>query len=362
MWQRLKKTNLYEREYTLIVPALERKGPVNVAVDIGLAASAAGWMVRILYLSSVSPREDLDFATEVRQFRLSDLWRLRGVVHTHCLRPDLLGLLLRWNRKIALVTTIHNIFRVDLGFTKKQFYIEASWQIWKRSLRGYDLVICISKTMQQYYAKEISGIQFQVVYNFRSPMRGQLSKKETLEWIKNQKCANNFVLSFVGELSELKNIHNLVKAISCAPSLSLLICGEGVIRESLDALVIRYGLSDRVRFEGQVPSPTAVIRHTDALILPSYIEGFPLVVIEAASVGVPSLLSDIAVHRELSNLGFGQTFDHLHFSNLEDSVRSLCQATPAPSSMLMELWSKEFLPEVGFKNYEALIVPILARK
>lgn len=342
-------------DYTLIVPALDRTGPVNVAVDIGSAASAAGWKVRMLYLTQVTPRDDLGFATEVRKFHASDFWRLRGVVHTHCLRPDLLGLALTWNRKITLVTTVHNFFLLDLGFSKKRYLVEAAWQVWKRSLRGFDLVVCISQAMRQYYLQRLPGVPLQVAYNFRARSSEQPSNPATLAWIEHRKAAGDVVLSFVGSLSELKNIHELVKALSDTRSLSLVICGQGPLRETLEALVRSHALHDRVRLEGQVASPTTVIRHTDALVLPSHTEGFPLVVIEAASVGVPSLLSDIPVHRELSLLGFGRTFDHLRFSDLEGAAHAMRLSNPAPSYALMELWTTRFTPTAGFERYEALI-------
>lgn len=342
-------------DYTLIVPALERTGPVNVAVDIGSAASAAGWKVRILFLSQVTRRDDLEFAVEVRRFRTSDLWRLRGVVHTHCLRPDLLGLALTWNRKITLITTVHNCFLLDLGYSKKRRYVEAAWHFWKRSLSCFDLVICISESMRQYYITRLPGQKLQMVYNFRALSPEQPTNPATLEWIASRKAAGDIVLSFVGVLSELKNIHGLINALSHARSLSLVVCGQGPLRETLELLVLRNALQDRVRLEGHVASPTAIIRHTDSLVLPSHTEGLPLVVIEAASVGVPSLLSNIAVHRELANLGFGRTFDHLRFSDLQDKAYALRSTNPTPSAELIKLWLNRFTPEAGFKNYETLI-------
>jgi len=349
-------------DYTLIVPALDRSGPVNVAVDIGLAASAAGWRVRVLYLSPVTARDDLGFAVEVRKFCISDFWRLRGVVHSHCLRPDLLGLALKWNRSITLVTTVHNFFLFDVGFDKPRIYVDAAWQLWKRALRGFDFVVCISNAMCRYYGRSLPGQRLEMVYNFRAQPADLLANPASLEWIASRKAAGDIVLSFVGSLSERKNIHGLVSALVEAPSLSLVICGQGPLRESLEAFVRSYALEDRVRFEGQVLSPTAITRHTDALVLPSYAEGFPLAVIEAASVGIPTLLSNITVHRELAKLGFGRTFDHLRFSDLEDAAYAMRLSSPAPSSALMELWSKRFTPKAGFERYEALILSSRTRR
>src|SRR5574340_385822 len=86
------------RRYTLIVPRVDHTGPCNVAVDLARAAAAAGWAVQILYLSGTPSRDVGDAAIPVRRVRFGDLFSLRGVLHTHCLRPDLLGALLRRHR------------------------------------------------------------------------------------------------------------------------------------------------------------------------------------------------------------------------------------------------------------------------
>jgi glycosyltransferase involved in cell wall biosynthesis len=342
-------------DYTLIVPALDRTGPVNVAVDIGIAARSAGWRVRLLYLTSIAPRNDLEFANEVRQFQCSDFWRLSGVVHTHCLRPDLLGLVLAWNRRVTLVTTLHNFFLFDVGFDKPRIYVQIAWQVWRRALRYFDQVICISESMRRYYRRCLPDQPLQVAYNFRAEPLPISVDTTTLAWIENRRNSGDIVLSFVGSLSKRKNILGLVAALSDAPLLSLIVCGQGALREELEDLVKSRGLQDRVRLQGQVFSPSSITRHTDALVLPSYAEGFPLAVLEAASVGVPALMSNITVHRELAGLGFGQTFDHRCFSDLAEKAQALRLGTPAPSIALISLWSRDFAPQAGFARYEKLI-------
>lgn len=286
---------------------------------------------------------------------MADVWRLRGVVHTHCLRPDLLGLALAWNRHITRVTTLHNFFLFDVGFDKPRLYVNAAWEVWRRSLRCFDLVVCISEAMRRYYGRSLPGQPLQMAYNFRTEPQLLPADSATLAWIDGRRAAGHVVLSFVGSLSERKNIHGLIAALAEAPSISLIVCGQGPLREMLQALVESHSLNDRVRLEGQVLSPSRITRHTDALVLPSYAEGFPLAVLESASVGVPTLMSNIAVHRELAGLGFGQTFDHRRFSDLEEKAVALKKRSPSPSAALISLWSREFTPAAGFSRYEALI-------
>jgi glycosyltransferase involved in cell wall biosynthesis len=341
-----------KNNYTLIVPSLDRKGPINVATDIGMAAVRAGWTVKILYLTNILQRDDLGFATEVRKFSISDLWSLNGVVHTHGLRPDLLAFILSLNKKVTLINTIHIFFLEDLKFTvKNKLLLQVAWITWKTSLKYFDHVCCISESMRKYYADKMPAIKFELVYNFRSSSGKFMVERTTAEWIALRKSLGDVVLVFVGVLYERKNIVALVTALKKTKSISLAICGSGPLHNILVKKIKDNGLYDKVRLLGNLESPSSVIRLADALILPSHAEGFPLVVIEAASVGVPSLLSDIEVHRELVGLGFGAIIDHIHFENLEKAAFDLRYNSPAPSQLLIDIWSNKFTPECGFRRY-----------
>jgi glycosyltransferase involved in cell wall biosynthesis len=72
------------------------------------------------------------------------------------------------------------------------------------------------------------------------------------------------------------------------------------LKAGLEARVAELGLQDRFRFLGLVPREDvyALMRHCVALVNPSRSEGWSTVVEEARALGVPMVLSDIAVHRE----------------------------------------------------------------
>lgn len=115
-------------------------------------------------------------------------------------------------------------------------------------------------------------------------------------------------LLFVGNLSDRKGVPELLQAMAlpdvAALPLSLTLAGGGDVA-GYQAQAQRLGLpSDRVRFAGW-SDQAAVARHmaeADMLVLPSYDEGLPLVILEALANGVavvctpvgeiPSVLND----------------------------------------------------------------------
>jgi glycosyltransferase involved in cell wall biosynthesis len=71
------------------------------------------------------------------------------------------------------------------------------------------------------------------------------------------------------------------------PDCRLLIVGDGVEREGLEALAEQLGLADAVTFLGQRDDIPDVLAAFDLFALSSDFEGMPLAVIEAMGAGLP---------------------------------------------------------------------------
>lgn len=75
--------------------------------------------------------------------------------------------------------------------------------------------------------------------------------------------------------------------------------GEGPQRRTLDRLIGRHGLQDRVAIRGHTSDMDEVWQTHDLLLLPSRYEGMPLVLIEAMLSGRPSVGTDVGDVAEL---------------------------------------------------------------
>ena len=98
-------------------------------------------------------------------------------------------------------------------------------------------------------------------------------------------------LLFVGNLSERKGVTDLLKALSTPGfedlPLELVLAGDGDIR-GYQAKANALGLGKKVRFTGWVGQGEVadLMAQADLLVLPSYDEGLPLVILEALGNGV----------------------------------------------------------------------------
>lgn len=100
----------------------------------------------------------------------------------------------------------------------------------------------------------------------------------------------------VGSLSWQKGLDVLLSAFArlSDPSLHLVILGEGGLREELQEQSRALGIDERVHMPGFVKRPADVIRQAELFVLSSRWEGFPNVLLEALSTGVPVVATDCA--------------------------------------------------------------------
>jgi glycosyltransferase involved in cell wall biosynthesis len=104
----------------------------------------------------------------------------------------------------------------------------------------------------------------------------------------------------VGRLCAVKGQRELIEALPrlARTDVTLLLAGEdvesgGAYREALERAARDLGVADRVRFLGRRDDVPALLAAVDVLVLPSWIEGLPLVVLEAMAAGVPVVATDV---------------------------------------------------------------------
>jgi glycosyltransferase involved in cell wall biosynthesis len=110
---------------------------------------------------------------------------------------------------------------------------------------------------------------------------------------------------FIGRLAPQKRIDSVLVAYSQLQDMAhelrpLLIAGDGADRAKLEKLARQLKIADQCTFLGDVPRPEEVLDRACCFINSSESEGLPNAVLEALAFGVPVILSDIPVHRELA--------------------------------------------------------------
>lgn len=106
-------------------------------------------------------------------------------------------------------------------------------------------------------------------------------------------------IGYVGRLAEEKGVWNFVRALPAIAAgrrgLHVLIGGDGPLLPEIREFVRNSGLSDRVTFAGWVPHEDLPRRLNELrlLVLPSYTEGLPNIMLEAMACGTPVLATPV---------------------------------------------------------------------
>lgn len=110
----------------------------------------------------------------------------------------------------------------------------------------------------------------------------------------------------VGRLETVKGHRYLIDAIASLtdkhPNLRCVIVGEGRIQDDLQAQIDEHNLSNVVKLAGFRKDIERLSLSSDFYLMPSLSEGLPYALLEAASLGLPALVSEVG--------GMAKLLDH----------------------------------------------------
>ncbi|MFH1427383.1 MAG: glycosyltransferase family 4 protein [Patescibacteria group bacterium] len=120
---------------------------------------------------------------------------------------------------------------------------------------------------------------------------------------RNQERGDKFAFLTVGRLVEVKNIGMQLRAFKNLDfrfkNLELQIIGSGKEERNLKLEITNLGLEEKVKFFGWQNDLSKFYNQADVFVLTSNYEGWGLAVIEAASYGLPIIMTDVGCAGEV---------------------------------------------------------------
>ncbi|MFY9854182.1 MAG: glycosyltransferase [Terracidiphilus sp.] len=120
-----------------------------------------------------------------------------------------------------------------------------------------------------------------------------------------------FTLVYVGRLEPVKNhallLHAFQVALGSMPALRLWMVGDGSERGALESLAAELGIGPQITFWGQQFDVAPFFCAADAFIMSSKSEGLPMSLLQAFSLGLPTIVTDVGGMAEavrLAQAGF----------------------------------------------------------
>lgn len=106
---------------------------------------------------------------------------------------------------------------------------------------------------------------------------------------------SSYVIGHVGRFMPQKNHMFLIDIFNevhkCMPKSSLVLVGDGDLKQKVRERVQKYGLDGDVLFLGLRDDVNKIMQAMDIFLLPSLHEGLPVVGVEAQAAGLPCLIS-----------------------------------------------------------------------
>ena len=211
-------------------------------------------------------------------YRLAQKHRQWDIVHAHSRVP---AWITWWTSALAnmpWIYTAHSTYSLNAGLTP----LKHAWG-----------VICVSDAVRKHLADYLPERTVTLTNGIRKPC---------CSW-EGRGFPRHTRFLFVGRLARPKGLDTALRALGQLKERqwTLDVIGDGPQRGEWGALTAELGLQDRVTFHGFRNDAEAWMARSACLLFTSYQEGMPLTVLEALSVGIPILASDIEQLRPLAS-------------------------------------------------------------
>ncbi|GIX05407.1 MAG: glycosyl transferase family 1 [Planctomycetaceae bacterium] len=238
----------------------------------------AGCLVQLLH--GGSPSRDIRLLA--RFFRQHEF----DVVHLHNTYPHIYGsIAARIARVPVVVSTRHG-----------QRHGHDHWSRWlyRQTSRLVDRVVAVSDDAARL-AKTVDGVLPRKVcriWNGIDPLQ--------FPW---QGPASKMILITVSRLSREKDLPTLLRAVAQLTheidDLELWVVGDGPERPALEALARALGIAHRVTWWGECHQVSQLLAQAAIYVSTSLTEGISLTLLEAMSVGLPCVVTDVGGNPEV---------------------------------------------------------------
>ena len=266
------------------------------------------------------------------------------LIHAHSLLPDgFAGTLVRKKIGVPLIVTIHGSDLLIYPYRNKKIFSHSL-----KVLNNTSRIITVSYHLKNkcYNEFNVPEEKIKVIpngFNHRA-----FNFKPT--YFKKRKVNNQFIILFIGHIIKAKGIFDLLNAIIIIRKLeqniykriSWVVVGQGTDIAEFKEHLRTFDIDNVIEVIGQVPHEkiSEYMKNADFVILPSWSEGLPTVLVEAMASGLPIIATKVGGIPEIVNKDTGVLVEP---KNPEDLARGIINA-------ITKKWDRQLICEYA-KNY-----------
>ncbi len=273
----------------IVVAMLPPKAYVEELEKVGIPVHSLNIRRRI-----PDPRAIFRFARIIRKFK-------PHILHSHMVHANILARVVRPLAPVpVLICTAHSIdergkkgvgkWRI-FAYRFTDFLCDLTTQVSQTGLKRYVQIKAVPKYKIRYIPNGVDTERFRPDPEARECLRKELGVDDDFVWIA------------VGRFDPPKDYPKMLQAFAQVwkekPKVRLFIVGDGPLRPEMEILAKKLGIDSQVKFLGIRKDVPDLLNAADAYVMSSAWEGMPMVLLEAASTGLPIVATDVGGNSEI---------------------------------------------------------------
>jgi len=229
------------------------------------------------------------------------------LIHANNLGSSIVGFILSKLFRLPLVITIHDVFSISS---------QNHWKEWTKQGNSISKFTSIIAPILEKFTVKISTDIIHTVSNTTKEDLIKFGARAKIKVIPNgidledynilqsERDYEKYII-FIGRLVFYKNLDVIITSfmdvVKQAHGSKLIVVGDGPMRKNWEKRVKDLELQENVKFLGYVSDieKMKLLSRSSALVLPSFVEGFGLVILEAFAMEKPVLVADVKPVSEL---------------------------------------------------------------
>lgn len=201
-----------------------------------------------------------------------------------------------------LINIVHGyLFSNNTPFLKKILYILAE----KMCVPSTDKIITMNKEdyhlakkykLCSYDITNIKGMGIPTPPSYNKEIKSKIRESFDIN-------EHDILLTYAAELSNRKNqislINSMPKILNIIPNIKLILAGTGELKDYYDLEIKKNSLEDNIFLVGYISPIKELLFSSDIVISSSKSEGLPFNIMEAMSLKIPVMASNVKGHTDL---------------------------------------------------------------
>jgi glycosyltransferase involved in cell wall biosynthesis len=301
------------RRVLFLCTGLNQGGAETQVLNLGRELRHRGWGVHVISMLATGQMIERFAAERIPVYTLGmrrgvpslaailRFWKLvnqikPAIVHSHMVHANLFARVLRFICPIPhLICTSHSMIEGsrwrEVAYRVTDRLCDATTIISAAAARRFLQVRAVPPERLLVIPNGVELDKFEPNCEARERTRLELGVGQQFAWL------------VVARLEPVKDHAGILRAfrelVSVRPDTTLLVAGDGPLMNDTQKLAQELSIVDQVRFLGRRQDVPQLMNAADAFVLGSEYEGLPLVLLEAAAVGLPIAATDVGGNPEV---------------------------------------------------------------